>query len=101
MSLMINVDDAVNVLLYEGIVEEDDKEWMRNELEQKSYIIMKRKSVRWLDLVIGEIDEVMNVEAIASHIADGTLKNWIETHKEVVMAKLEMMATEQKDGEQE
>ena len=54
-----------------------------------------------LDLVIGEIDEVMNVEAIASHIADGTLKNWIETHKEVVMAKLEMMASEQKDGEQE
>lgn len=95
MSLMINLEDAIKVLRIEDVIKDDDEaEWFRNVLEQKCYIIMKRKSASWIDLLMSEIDEVMNAQAIAEHIADGTLHNWLESHKDVAMAKLEMLASE-------
>lgn len=94
MSLMINLEDAIKVLRAEEVIKDDDEaEWFRNVLEQKCYITMKRKSESWIDLLIDEINEVMNVRAIADHIADGTLKNWIDCHKDVAMAKLEMLVS--------
>lgn len=96
MSLMINLEDAIRVLRIEDVIKDDDEaEWFRNVLEQKCYIIMKRKSASWIDLLIGEIDEVMNAQAIAEHIADGTLQNWLECHKDIAMAKLEMLASQE------
>lgn len=93
MALMISLDDAVKVLRIEGVIEDDDQaKWFRSVLEQKCYIIMKRKSAKWTDLVIDEIDEVMNAESIASHIADGTLHKWLECHKDIAMAQLELLA---------
>ena len=96
MSLMINLEDAINVLRIEDVIKDDDEaEWFRNILEQKCYIIMKRKSASWIDLLIGEIDEVMNAQEIAKHIADGTLHRWLSEHKDVAMAKFEMLASEE------
>ena len=98
MALMISLDDAMEVLIRGGYIDEgyiDDDgnaELVRSELEQKCYIVMKRKSTKWTDLVIGEIDEVMNAESIASHIADGTLHKWLECHKDVAMSELELLA---------
>ena len=93
MALMISLEDVVKVLKIEGVIEDEDQaEWFRFILEQKCYIVMKRKSAKWTDLLIGEIDEVMNAESIAKHIADGTLHNWLESHKDVAMSELELLA---------
>ena len=93
---MINLEDAIKVLRIEDVIKDDDEaEWFRSVLEQKCYIVMKRKSAKWTDIVIGEIDEVMNAESIASHIADGTLHKWLECHKDIAMAQLEMLASEE------
>ena len=97
MALMISLDDAMEVLIRGGYIDEgyiDDDgnaELVRSELEQKCYIVMKRKSVKWTDLVIDEINEVMNAESIASHIAEGTLHKWLECHKDIAMAQLELL----------
>lgn len=93
MSLMINLEDVIKVLRVEEVIKDDEAEWLRNVLEQKCYITMKRKSESWIDLLIDEINEVMNVRAIADHIVDGTLKNWIDCHKDLAMAKLEMLVS--------
>lgn len=96
MSLMINLDDAIKVLRIEGVIkDEGEAELLKNALEQKCYIITKRKSVSWVDLMISEIDEVMNAQAIAEHIADGTLNKWLSGHKDVAMAELEILASEE------
>lgn len=95
MSLMINLEDAIKVLRDEDVIKDDDEaKWLWNALEQKCYIITKRKSESWIDLLIGEIDEVMNAQEIAKYIADGTLHRWLLAHKDVAMAKLEMLASE-------
>ena len=60
MGLMICIDDAVNVLRYEGAIEsKEEAEWVRNMLEQKCYLIMKRKSESWIDVIIREFDKEM------------------------------------------
>ena len=98
MALMISLDDAMEVLIRGGYIDEgyiDDDgnaEFVRSELEQKCYMIQKHKDAKWTDLIAGEIDEVMNAELIAKHIADGTLHNWIECHKDVAMSELELLA---------
>ena len=98
MGLMINIEDAIKILRIEDVIKDDDEaEWFREILEQKCYIIMKRKSASWIDLLIGEIDEVMNVNSIAKHIANGTLHDWIECHKDIAMAKLEMLLSDDGD----
>lgn len=102
MSLMINLEDAIKVLHIEDVIKDDDEaEWFRNVLEQKCYIIMKRKSASWIDLLMDEIDEVMNAQEIAKHIADGTLHGWLSAHKDVAMAKLEMLASQEESVKQD
>ena len=98
MALMISLDDAMEVLIRGGYIDEgyiDDDgnaELVRSELEQKCYMIQKHKDAKWTDHIVGEIDEVMNVHSIAKHIEDGTLHNWLESHKDVAMAELEQLA---------
>ena len=98
MALMINLDDAMEVLIRGGYIDEgyiDDDgnaELVRSELEQKCYMIQKHKDAKWTDHIAGEIDEVMNVHSIAKHIENGTLHNWLESHKDVAMSELELLA---------
>ena len=97
MALMISLDDAMEVLIRGGYLgeswnDDDSYEYVRSELEQKCYMIQKHKDAKWIDLVIGEIDEVMNVHSIAKHIENGTLHNWLESHKDVAMSELELLA---------
>ena len=98
MALMISLDDAMEVLIRGGYIDEgyiDDDgnaEFVRSELEQKCYIIQKHKDAKWTDHIVGEIDEVMNVHSIAKHIENGTLHNWLESHKDVAMSELELLA---------
>lgn len=98
MALMISLDDAMEVLIRGGYIDEgyiDDDgnaELVRSELEQKCYMIQKHKDAKWTDHIAGEIDEVMNVHSIAKHIENGTLHNWLESHKDVAMSELELLA---------
>lgn len=98
MALMISLDDAMEVLIRGGYIDEgyiDDDgnaELVRSELEQKCYMIQKHKDAKWTDYIAGEIDEVMNVHSIAKHIENGTLHNWLESHKDVAMSELELLA---------
>lgn len=98
MDLMISLDDAMEVLIRGGYIDEgyiDDDgnaELVRSELEQKCYMIQKHKDAKWTDHIAGEIDEVMNVHSIAKHIENGTLHNWLEFHKDVAMSELELLA---------
>lgn len=98
MALMISLDDAMEVLIRGGYIDEgyiDDDgnaELVRSELEQKCYMIQKHKDAKWTDHIAGEIDEVMNVHSIAKHIENGTLHNWLEYHKDVAMSELELLA---------
>lgn len=98
MALMISLDDAMEVLIRGGYIDEgyiDDDgnaELVRSELEQKCYMIQKHKDAKWTDHIAGEIDEVMNVHSIAEHIENGTLHNWLESHKDVAMSELELLA---------
>ena len=98
MALMISLDDAMEVLIRGGYIDEgyiDDDgnaELVRSELEQKCYMIQKHKDAKWTDHIADEIDEVMNVHSIAKHIENGTLHNWLESHKDVAMSELELLA---------
>ena len=97
MSLMINLDDAMEVLIRGGYLgeswnDDDSYEYVRSDLEQKCYMIQKHKDAKWTDHIVGEIDEVMNVHSIAKHIENGTLHNWLESHKDVIMSELELLA---------
>ena len=98
MALMISLDDAMEVLIRGGFLDEEWQEedggyeYIRSELEQKCYIIQKHKDAKWTDHIVGEIDEVMNVHSIAKHIEDGTLHKWLESHKDVAMSELELLA---------
>ena len=96
MGLMICIDDAVNVLRYEGAIEsKEEAEWVRNMLEQKCYLIMKRKSESWIDVIIREFDKEMTPEEIAKHLVAGDLKEWLNDCKNVFMAQFELIAEQQ------
>lgn len=91
MSLMLNLDDAIAVLRWEGYLkDEDDVECVRNALEQKCYSMRKPEANDWLKTVIGNIDEVMCPEEIAKHIADGTFVKWLACRREDILAQLEL-----------
>ena len=106
MALMISLDDAMEVLIRGGYIDEgyiDDDgnaELVRSELEQKCYMIQKHKDAKWTDHIAGEIDEVMNVHSIAKHIENGTLNNWLESHKDVAMSELELLAKQMTQRQQ-
>ena len=96
MGLMICIDDAVNVLRYEGAIENNDEaEWVRNMLEQKCYLIMRRKSQSWIDVITRELNEEITPEEVAKHIVSGDLKEWLNDCKNVFMAQFELIAKEQ------
>ena len=96
MGLMICIDDAINVLRYEGEIEsKEEAEWVRSILEQKCYLILKRKSESWINVITRELDQEMTPEEIAKHLVAGDLKEWLNACKNVFMAQFELIAKQQ------
>ena len=96
MGLMICIDDAINVLRYEGAIEsKEEAEWVRSILEQKCYLILKRKSESWINVITRELDNEMTPEEIAKHLVAGDLKEWLNDCKNVFMAQFELIAKQQ------
>ena len=101
MSLMINLDDAMEVLIRcgyinEGYIDDDgNAELVRSELEQKCYSIMKPKSATWFEEIRTDIEHVISTEAIGKHIVEGDLKNWLEYCRDSIISELVLAIKEQ------
>ena len=91
MALMITLDDVMDVLnatSYTKIEDDEDREWLRDTLEQKCYSIMKAKKDDWFDIVRKDIEEVTSAEQISKHIVEGDLKQWLEIYRDNIIAEL-------------
>lgn len=91
MALMITLDDVMDVLKatsYIKIKDDEDREWLRNVLEQKCYMVMKAKKDEWFDIVRKGIEEVTSPEQIGRHIVEGDLKQWLERYRDNIIAEL-------------
>ena len=95
MALMITLDDVMDVLKvtsYTKIEDDKDREWLRDILEQKCYMIMKAKKDDWFDIVRKDIEDVTSAEQIGKHIVEGDLKKWLETYRDNIIAELTLGA---------
>lgn len=103
MSLMITLDDAMFVLtkggfLDEGYLDENGgAEYIRSELEQKCYSMMKKGSKKWFDIIREQIEGVTSPEEISRHIASGDFQKWLELCRDNIIAELTLAA---KEGQQ-
>ena len=102
MALMITLDDAMNVLLRggyidEGYIDEDGgAEYVRSELEQKCYLLMRRKSDSWFSIARKDVETITSLEEIGKHIAENDLGEWLEVCRDNIIAELTLAA---KNGE--
>lgn len=73
MSLMITLDDAMEVLVRGGYLDEewqedeDGYEYIRSELEQKCYLMRKRDTDSWFETVRKDIETITSLEEIGKH----------------------------------
>lgn len=97
MALMITLDDVMKTLKdikhftgvdLKKIDDDDDWEWLRDNLEQKCYMIMKAKKDSWFDIVRKDIEDVTSAEQIGKHIVEGDLKQWLERYRDNIIAEL-------------
>lgn len=91
MSLMVSLDDVMKVLrrlLTMPIKIEDDEEWLRSEIEQKCYMINKRKDEEWADIAIESVEEVTSLKEIGVHLLQGDLAKWLETYRDNIIAQI-------------
>ena len=94
MSLMLTLDDAMKVLLYndfidKGYIDEDgDAECVRNELEQKCYPIGTKEGNTWFDEICDDINLITSTAVIAHHIDKGDLKQWLECCRDNIIGEL-------------
>ena len=91
MALMITLDDVIDVLKatsYTKIKDDADREWLRDVLEQKCYMVMKARKDSWFDIVRKDIEEVTSSEQIGKHIIEGDLKQWLEQYRDNIIAEL-------------
>ena len=104
MALMLTLDDAVNVLirggyLDEGYLDEDgDAVCVRSELEQRCYSIAKSESNSWFDEVRRDIEYVTSPDEIGKHIVAGDLVGWLETCRDNIIGELTLAAGGDADG---
>ena len=104
MALMITLDDVMNVLRatsYTKIEDDEDREWLRNTLEQKCYMIAKAKKDDWFDIVRKDIEEVTSAEQIGKHIVEGDLKQWLERYRDNIIAELTLGKKDKKQYKRE
>lgn len=93
MALMVSLDDVMQVLkkeqylfLYEC---DDAMNILRNELEQKSYILVERNQhAEYLKSMIEEVTDISNV---AEQIRIGRLKDWLVIYRDNMIGSLELM----------
>lgn len=94
MSLMINLDDAMDVLVRGGYLDEEWREddggyeYIRSELEQKCYMMRKRDTDSWFEIVRKDIENVTSNEEIGKHIAENDLRDWLEMYRDNIIAGL-------------
>lgn len=91
MALMITLDDVMDVLKatsYTKIEDDEDREWLRDVLEQKCYMMMKAKKDSWFDIVRKGIEDVTSAEQIGKHIVEGDLKQWLERYRDNIIGEL-------------
>ena len=94
MSLMITLDDAMDVLIRGGYLDEvwqgDDGgyEYIRSELEQKCYMMRKRDTDNWFEIVRNDVEIITSVEEIGKHIAESDLRKWLEMYRNNIIAGL-------------
>ena len=100
MSLMINLDDVMDVLyrmncIDESFIDDDgNADIVRSELEQKCYSIMKPESKTWFDEIKTDIEYVTSTEEIGKHIVEGGLKEWLEFCRDNIIGELVMAEKE-------
>ena len=104
MSLMITLDDAMDVLVRGGYLDEGWRdedggyEYIRSELEQKCYMMRKRDTDSWFEIVRKDIETVTSLEEIGNQIAVGDLRKWLEMYRDNIIAGL-TLAVRQEGGE--
>jgi hypothetical protein len=91
---MITLDDAMDVLVRGGYLDEewqDDDggyEYIRSELEQKCYLMRKRDTDSWFEIVRKDIEIITSSEEIGKHIAGSDLREWLEMNRDNIIAGL-------------
>jgi hypothetical protein len=91
---MITLDDAMDVLVRGGYLDEewqDDDggyEYIRSELEQKCYLMRKRDTDSWFEIVRKDIEIITSSEEIGKHIAESDLREWLEMNRDNIIAGL-------------
>jgi len=104
MALMLTLDDAMNVLIRGGYLDEGyisvdgEAECVRSELEQKCYSIAKSESNSWFDEVRRDIEYVTSVDEIGRHLVAGDLGGWLETCRDNIIGELTLAAGGDADG---
>lgn len=94
MSLMITLDDVMEVLVRGGFLDKkwqkDDgcNEYIRSVLEQKCYSMRKRDTDSWFEIVRKNIETVTSLEEIGKHIAESDLRKWLEMYRDNIIAGL-------------
>ncbi len=94
MALMITLDDAMEVLIRGGYLDEawqeDDSgyEYIRSELEQKCYSMRKRDTDSWFEIVRKDIETITSNEEVGKHIAESDLRKWLEMYRDNIIAGL-------------
>lgn len=94
MSLMITLDDAMEVLIQGGYLDEEYQEedggyeYIRSELEQKCYSMRKRDTDSWFEIVRKDIETITSLEEIGKHIAENDLRKWLEMYRDNIIAGL-------------
>lgn len=101
MSLMITLDDAMEVLVRGGYLDEewqedeDGYEYIRSELEQKCYSMRKRDTDSWFEIVRKNIETITSLEEIGKHIAESDLREWLEMYRDNIIARLTLAARQE------
>lgn len=102
MSLMITLDDVMDVLIRGGYLDEkwqeDDGgyEYIRSSLEQKCYSMTKRDTDSWLEIVRKDIETITSLEEIGKHIAEGDLRKWLEMYRDNIIAGLTLAVRQER-----
>jgi len=94
MSLMITLDAVMDVLIRGGYLDkewqEDDGgyEYIRSELEQKCYLMRKRDTDSWFEIVSKDIETITSLEEIGKHIVENDLRKWLVMYRNNIIAEL-------------
>lgn len=91
---MITLDDAMEVLIRGGYLDEvwqgedGGYEYIKSELEQKCYLMRKRDTDSWFEIIRKDIETITSLEEIGKHIAESDLRKWLEMYRDNIIAGL-------------